>query len=138
MYIYPSNIKTQMSKYCTFAVVGQIGWSGQYWAVHKLHPIPFYKKCSYKKRPIKFFNHKKRWPIESFGHKKQIFWKKLRNGIAIEIFSKRCQKATNLIKTNANQPKEMLKLRKISRFIWNKEAFVLFKKRFEKFKKRRP
>ena len=30
--------------------------------------------------------------------------KQLRNSIAIEIFSKRCQKAAYLIKTNANQP----------------------------------
>ena len=29
-----------------------------------LHAFPFYKKRSYKKRPIKFFNHKKPWPIE--------------------------------------------------------------------------
>ena len=29
-----------------------------------VHAFPFYKKRSYKKRPIKFFNHKKPWPIE--------------------------------------------------------------------------
>ena len=28
--------------------------------INNLHAFPFYKKRSYKKRPIKFFNHKKR------------------------------------------------------------------------------
>ena len=32
--------------------------------MNEIHAIPFYKKHSYKKRPIKFFNHKKQWPIE--------------------------------------------------------------------------
>ena len=29
-----------------------------------IHAFPFYKKRSYKQRPIKFFNHKKPWPTE--------------------------------------------------------------------------
>ena len=32
----------------------------------EVHAFPFYKKRSYKKRPIKFFNHKKHQPIEFF------------------------------------------------------------------------
>ena len=33
--------------------------------IHKeIHAFPFYKKRSYKKRPILFFNHRKPWPIE--------------------------------------------------------------------------
>ena len=31
---------------------------------HTLQAILFYKKRSFKKQPIKFFNHKKQWPIE--------------------------------------------------------------------------
>ena len=31
-----------------------------------VHAIPFYKKRFYRKRPIKYFNHKKQQPIESF------------------------------------------------------------------------
>ena len=32
----------------------------------EVHALPFYKKRSYRKRPIKYFNHKKQQPIESF------------------------------------------------------------------------
>ena len=32
--------------------------------LYDIHAIPFYKKRSYKERPIKFFNHKKQQPIE--------------------------------------------------------------------------
>ena len=54
--------------------------------------------------------------------------KQLRNHIVIEIFPKICQNAANLIERDANQPMEMLKFRKISRFICDKEVFVLSKK----------
>ena len=68
----------------------------------RVHAVPFYKK-----RPIKFFYHKKLWSIQSFNYKNNFFVK-LRDGMATEILSKRCQKRL-LIKTNANQPIEMLR-----------------------------
>ena len=40
----------------------------------KVHAFPFYKKCSYKKRPIKFFNHKKQQPIEFFKIRNWFFF----------------------------------------------------------------
>ena len=38
-----------------------------------LHAFPFYKKRSYKERPIKFFNHKKHQPIEFFKIRNDFF-----------------------------------------------------------------
>ena len=40
----------------------------------RLHTFPFYKKRSYKKRPIKFFNHKKQQPIEFFKIRNGFFY----------------------------------------------------------------
>ena len=39
-----------------------------------IHAFPFYKKRSYKKRPIKFFNHKKQQPIEFFKIRNDFFY----------------------------------------------------------------
>ena len=38
----------------------------RYVMLKTVHAFPIYNKRSYKKRPIKFFNHKKQQPIEIF------------------------------------------------------------------------
>ena len=68
-----------------------------------LHAFPFYKKRSYKKRPIKFFNHKKQQPIEFFKIRND-FLLTTKKWIALLLkYSNRCQKADNSKEIHSNQ-----------------------------------
>ena len=107
----------------------------QCFVLKSIHAFPFYKKCSYKKRPIKLFNHKKQQPIEIF---------KIRNNFLLTTkklllkYPKRCQKADNSKKnTFKSDNRNVVMSKNIEIFFCYKDEFVLFEKIYENFKKRR-
>ena len=72
-------------------------------SVQWVHAFPFYKKRSYKKQPIKFFNHMKQQSIEFFKIR-NVFLLTTKKWIALLLsYRKRCKKADNSKKKNCVQ-----------------------------------
>ena len=68
-----------------------------------IHAFPFYKKHSYKKQPITFFNHKKQQPIDFFKIRNN-FLSTTKKLLALLLkYPKRCQKADISTEIHSNQ-----------------------------------
>ena len=59
-WLLPAHVSEIVVKMTIFLYIFGIGET----MLYRLHAFPFYKKHSYEKQHIKFFNHKKPWPIE--------------------------------------------------------------------------